>query len=211
MSTRRTFLTHAAVVGSVAAGFVPTVRSLAGIAANGHGVMRSCKIPHTDLVVSRMAYGGFLGGLDRQSSDFMSRATQLMITAYDNGITFFDLADYYGAIKSEVALGEMPRQSPGLRHRVVIQTKCGILHKDDSQPTGVDLSHDHIVSSAEGSLKRLGIDHIDILLLHEPDALASPEEVGRSLDDLKRSGKVRYFGVSNHTAVQIELLKKYLH
>ncbi|MBI4166688.1 MAG: aldo/keto reductase, partial [Acidobacteria bacterium] len=71
-------------------------------------------------------------------------------------------------------------------------------------------SREHIVSSAEGSLKRLGTDHLDVLLLHWPDSLVEPEEVARAFDELQASGKVRYFGVSNHSPYQIELLKKYV-
>jgi predicted oxidoreductase len=74
----------------------------------------------------------------------------------------------------------------------------------------MDFSRQHIVSSAEGSLRRLRTEFLDILLLHIPDALVEPEEVAQAFDELQGSGKVRYFGVSNHTAGQIELLKKYV-
>ena len=73
-----------------------------------------------------------------------------------------------------------------------------------------DFSKEHIVESVNGSLKRLKTDYLDALLLHRPDALCEPEEVAAAFDELERSGKVRYFGVSNHTPMQIELLKKYV-
>ncbi|TFG94780.1 MAG: aldo/keto reductase, partial [Calditrichales bacterium] len=66
-------------------------------------------------------------------------------------------------------------------------------------------------SSVDGSLQRLQTDYLDILLLHRPDPLVEPEEVARAFDELQRNGKVRYFGISNHTAGQIALLKKYLN
>ena len=73
-----------------------------------------------------------------------------------------------------------------------------------------DFSYEHIVESVEGSLAALRTDRIDILLLHRPDALVEPEEVARAFDELESSGKVRAFGVSNHTPRQIDLLRKYV-
>jgi predicted oxidoreductase len=73
-----------------------------------------------------------------------------------------------------------------------------------------DFSYEHILGSVENSLRRLGVDYLDILLLHRPDPLMEPEEVARAFDDLHRLGKVRTFGVSNHTAGQIELLNAVL-
>ena len=72
----------------------------------------------------------------------------------------------------------------------------------------MDLSREHIVSAVEGSLKRLGTDRLDILLLHAVDALVQPQEVADAFENLHRSGKVRYFGVSNYHASQIALLKR---
>jgi len=77
-------------------------------------------------------------------------------------------------------------------------------------PARYDYSKQHILSTVEGSLRRLKTDYVDILLLHRPDALVEPEEVAAAFEQLYVSGKVRYFGVSNHSAWQIELLKRYL-
>jgi predicted oxidoreductase len=79
---------------------------------------------------------------------------------------------------------------------------------EPTDPYRVDLSRMHIIESVEGSLKRLCTDHLDILLLHVPDALMIPEEIGEAFEELKRSGKVRYFGVSNYSATQIARLQK---
>jgi len=95
--------------------------------------------------------------------------------------------------------------------KIILQSKCGIWFADDpisGYPGRYDFSHDHIVESVEGILKRLKTDYLDLLLLHRPDALVEPEEVARAFDELHASGKVRWFGVSNHTPGQIELLKK---
>lgn len=121
-------------------------------------------------------------------------------TALSNGANFFDHADIYGGGKSEEVFGKA--LSHLTRENIFIQTKCGI------RKGQYDFSYDHIVSSVEGSLKRLGTEYIDVLLLHRPDALMEPEEVARAFSYLKETGKVRNFGVSNHNPYQIRLLQK---
>ncbi len=133
---------------------------------------------------------------EKQISDFIE-------TALENGANFFDHADIYGGGKSEIVFGNAIKGKP--REDFIIQTKCGIV-----PGKMFDFSYEHIVSSVEGSLKRLGTDYIDVLLLHRPDALVEPEEVARAFDSLKSSGKVRHFGVSNQNPYQIKLLQKYL-
>jgi predicted oxidoreductase len=131
-------------------------------------------------------------------------------TAFENGITLFDHADIYARGKSERVFGEVLRADVTFRDKILIQSKCGIRFAGEphvNSPQRYDFSYTHIVSSVEGSLQRLGIDHLDILLLHRPDPLVEPEEVARAFDALYVSGKVRIFGVSNHTASQIELLQ----
>ncbi|MEU1973154.1 aldo/keto reductase [Microbacterium sp. NPDC019599] len=129
----------------------------------------------------------------------------LVSTARDAGIDFFDHADIYGGAlhACERRFAEALRLTPSEREQITIQTKCGI-----RQPGPYfDFSYEHIVSSVEGSLTALGTDYLDILLLHRPDALVEPDEVARAFDELSAAGKVRAFGVSNHTPGQIELLK----
>ena len=120
--------------------------------------------------------------------------------ALSNGANFFDHADIYGGGKSEEVFGKAI--SHAMRENIFIQTKCGI------RKGQYDFSYDHIVSSVEGSLKRLGTEYIDVLLLHRPDALMEPEEVARAFSHLKETGQVRNFGVSNHNPYQIRLLQK---
>src|SRR5688572_22523293 len=79
-----------------------------------------------------------------------------------------------------------------------------------TDPIRIDLTGAHIVNATENSLKRFGTDYVDLLLLHWPDALVEPEQVAEAFDALHRDGKVRYFGVSNHSPDQIELLKKHV-
>ena len=129
------------------------------------------------------------------------RVDAVMDSALENGINFFDHADIYGGGKSERLFGDYLKCHCGARDKLLIQTKCAI---HDGQ---YDFSKAHIIHSVEGSLSRLGVDYIDILLLHRPDTLMEPEEVAEAFDSLESSGKVRYFGVSNHNPLQIDLLK----
>ncbi|CAN7398727.1 aldo/keto reductase [Pseudoxanthomonas sp. LjRoot143] len=168
------------------------------------------------LPASRIAYGCMQ--LSRAwdaspvTADERRQAQRLVETALAGGITLFDHADIYARGKSEQIFGDVLRTSPALRDRMVLQSKCGIRFADDPSgtPGRYDFSHAHIVASVDGSLSRLGVDHLDVLLLHRPDALVEPEEVARAFDDLHASGKVRHFGVSNHTPAQIDLLRRYV-
>ena len=124
-------------------------------------------------------------------------------TAIENGAYFFDHADIYDGGKCENLFGEVVSSS--LRDKLIIQTKCGIV-----PGKMFDFSYEHIIRSAEESLKRLKTDYIDVFLLHRPDALVEPDEVARAFDELKASGKVRAFGVSNQNPYQMQLLQNSL-
>jgi len=219
MSTRRDFLTQAALASLVAtatasaASPAPQAQAAATRPAAGAqtpgvktpGAMKTYKVPHSDLVISRLCYGCGMLGFDRNSPDFIAQTIATIKAAYDQGITFFDTADVYARGKSEQALAEALKGAPGLRQRLVIQSKCDI-----REGGSIDTSHEHITGAVEGSLKRLGTDYLDILLLHWPDSLVRPEEVARAFDELHGAGKVRYFGVSNYSPYQIEFLQKQL-
>lgn len=177
--------------------------------------MKTYRIPNTDLTVSRIAYGcAMLAGWDRRAfgAEDVARAERLIQTAHACGITFFDHADVYGFGEAEALFGAVLKGSPGLRHRLVIQSKCGQVFVPGWARWGdairVNLTRDHIVSAAEGSLMRLGTDYLDLLLLHAPSSLVRPEEVAAAFDVLHESGKVRHFGVSNHSLWQIEMLRR---
>lgn len=125
-------------------------------------------------------------------------------TAMEEGINFFDHADIYGAGLCEELFGKVV--SPSMRENMLIQTKCGI-----RKGICYDFSKEHILKSVEGSLKRLQTDYIDILLLHRPDPLFDFEEVAEAFSILEKSGKVKYFGVSNHNVMQMELMNQCLN
>jgi predicted oxidoreductase len=130
----------------------------------------------------------------------------LYSAARDAGIDFFDHADIYGTDvhQCERRFHEALRLTSSERAEITIQTKCGIV----KGAGGVfDFSYEHIMDAVQGSLRALGTDYIDVLLLHRPDALVEPEEVARAFDELESAGHVRAFGVSNHTPRQIDLLK----
>ena len=158
--------------------------------------------------MKRLLLGGMLPasaiglGCMRMAALSAKEADQVVHTALDNGIDFFDHADIYGGGACEERFGQVLRDNPGLRDKIVLQGKCGICRGY------YDASKAHILEAADGILSRLGVDHLDSLLLHRPDALMEPEEVAEAFETLHRAGKVRYFGVSNENAAQLQLLEK---
>ncbi len=179
--------------------------------------MEKIKIPHTDLEVSRLILGcmGLGGGFDaetRLTADHERQTEEFLDAAEEIGANFFDHANIYGRGRSEEIFGRVLKQRPSLRDQIVIQSKCGIRWKDDppGTPQRFDFSRDHILESVDGILGRLGIDRLDILLLHRPDVLWDGEEIAEAFGKLRQSGKVRYFGVSNQNRFQIEYLQSFL-
>jgi len=142
-------------------------------------------------------------GCMRISNMSEKEASAFVNTALENGANFFDHADIYGKGNSETVFGKAI--SSLNREDIIIQTKCGIV-----SGKMFDFSYEHIIESVNGSLKRLGTDYVDVLLLHRPDALMEPEEVAKAFDELKTSGKVRHFGVSNQNPYQMALLQNSL-
>lgn len=128
--------------------------------------------------------------------------------ALDLGITFFDHANIYGGNGvCEQLFGDWLRANPSMRKKMLLQSKCGIVQNSKGSIVAFDFSREHILTSLENSLRRLNTDHLDVYLLHRPDALFEPDEIAKAFDELSQSGKVRYFGVSNMTASQVSLLQ----
>lgn len=161
--------------------------------------MKSINIVDFDLQPSEISLGCM-----RISTMSNEDISNLIHTALDEGVNFFDHADIYGGGQSEAKFAEAIGMSPQLRDKMILQTKCGI------RKGAFDFSKAHILDAVDGSLKRLQTDYVDVLLLHRPDALVEPEEVAEAFTILQESGKVKYFGVSNQNPMQIELLKKYV-
>ena len=179
--------------------------------------MKRIQIPNTDLNVSPVAYGTWhLGGTwDKTppTDELKQRAAKLIGAAVDAGINHIDLADIYTMGKSDEVVGDALNKVSGLRDKLVLQQKVGIVlgsNPDFGPPQRYDFRYEHLVGSVETSLRRVGTDRFDLLALHRPDPLVEYEEVARALDHLHESGKVRFFGVSNHTAGQIELLRRFV-
>jgi len=128
------------------------------------------------------------------------------------GITSFDHADIYGDYGVEALFGEALAAAPGLRERMQIITKCGIKLLSRHRPAHASKSYDtssaHVVASVENSLRSLHTDHLDLLLIHRPDALMDPEVLAATFADLRAAGKVLHFGVSNHSPSQLALLHR---
>ncbi len=143
-------------------------------------------------------------GMMRIADKSDDQIRELVGTARDAGITFFDHAAVYGPPlhHCEQRFADALRLTSSDRAEITIQTKAGIV-----PGAGYDSSYEHLVGSVEESLRALRTDYLDVLLIHRPDALVEPDEVARAFDDLEAAGKVRAFGVSNHTAGQIELLR----
>lgn len=134
-------------------------------------------------------------------------AAKVIRTAFDCGINFFDHATCYGHEgAAETRFSEAFPLTGIRREDVVIQSKCGILPVQQE----FDWTKENILSSVDDSLRRLGVDYLDTLLLHRPDLLFDPAEVAEAFDTLEQAGKVRFFGVSNLMPMQLELLKKYV-
>jgi predicted oxidoreductase len=130
--------------------------------------------------------------------------------AVDLGVTTFDHADIYGGYTVEALFGQALAHAPALRQRLQIVTKCGIKLHHANRPGHTLKSYDssgaHITASVHESLRALGTDHIDVLLLHRPDLLAQPAELAATFDALRKAGKVLQFGVSNHSPEQLATL-----
>jgi len=177
--------------------------------------MKTMRLGRSELECSRLGFGCWRL-VDRQSPEqagpaVQERARAAVLAAYEAGYTLFDHADIYGDGEPERVFGQVLRQVPGMRERVVIVTKCGIRRAGDPGPEApyrYDFSAEHIIRSCEGSLRRLGIEMIDVLLLHRPDYLMDPAEVAAAFDHLKRTGKVRHFGVSNFRPSQLTALQR---
>ncbi|EHI70838.1 aldo/keto reductase [Streptococcus ictaluri] len=161
--------------------------------------MKQQAIGQTDLMASSIILGCMrMAALDHQE------AKKLLAKVLDLGINMIDHADIYGKGESESRYQQAAKELGVSRDQVILQSKCGI------RQGFFDFSKDHIIASVEASLSRLGADYLDLLLLHRPDALVEPEEVAQAFEQLKKEGKVRHFGLSNHNRFQVELLQSYL-
>jgi aryl-alcohol dehydrogenase-like predicted oxidoreductase len=150
-------------------------------------------------------------GMWRFAGNDLKAARAKIDAALEIGITLFDTADIYGPDNgepfgaAEALLGRCFAEDRGLRGRMVLASKGGIVIG-----TPYDSSPGYIAAAIDASLKRLGVEQLDLWQIHRPDILTHPQEVARALDDAVASGKVRAVGVSNYTAAQVAALAKFL-
>lgn len=156
-------------------------------------------IGQTGIQATRIALGCM-----RMSDLEGKQAEEVVGTALDLGINFFDHADIYGGGLSELRFRDAIKHLNVNRDKMIIQSKCGI------REGYFDFSKEYILSSVDGILERLGTEYLDFLILHRPDVLVEPEEVAEAFTKLRAEGKLKHFGVSNQNRFQMELLQSYL-
>ena len=163
--------------------------------------METIKITHGPENASRMILGCM-----RMPDLSVQDAAEMLKTAVDLGINYFDNATCYTDGVAETRFGEALKASGLQREKLIVQTKCGLCFDRNE----FDWTKENILESVDDSLRRMGLDYLDVLLLHRPDLLYDPEEVAEAFDLLESSGKVRHFGVSNVPPMMLELLRKYV-
>ena len=151
------------------------------------------------LLFSRLVYG--MWRLADDSDTSVKHVDAKINAALDQGITTFDQADIYGGYAAEAVMGAAMKANPSLRQRMEIVSKCDIVI-DAGRHSGARVKHydttaAHINASVDASLSEMGVDDIDVLLIHRPDPLMDHHETGAALDALVDAGKVRAVGVSN--------------
>jgi predicted oxidoreductase len=134
-----------------------------------------------------------------------------MHVCLENNITSFDHADIYGGYTTEEQFGTAFKQSGIAREQVQLISKCGIQYMAESRANTIkhyDYSKEYIIWSAEQSIQKLQCDYLDVFLLHRPSPLMQADEIAEAIEQLKSSGKIRSFGVSNFTPSQTELIRQ---
>ncbi|MBE6083663.1 MULTISPECIES: aldo/keto reductase [Tissierellales] len=161
-----------------------------------------------NLYFSRIALG-FWRLLDWNLTD--DELIRFLEECLDLGITTMDHADIYGNYMVEKKFGDALKKRPDLRKKMQIITKCGIVYKSAAARVKYyDYSEKYIIQQVEKSLKYMGTDYIDTLLLHRPSPFMDPKEIGKAFEKLYKDGKVKSFGVSNFLPDEFRMLKSYL-
>jgi aryl-alcohol dehydrogenase-like predicted oxidoreductase len=154
----------------------------------------------SEICLGTMTYGG-VGRWEVVGTLGLEEAQAQIKAAFDAGVNFIDTANVYSYGESEKIVGQALAKLGLPREDLVIATKVRV--RMDSAPNRVGLTRVHIMNELHASLRRLGLDHIDLYQIHGVDQITPMEETLRTLEDVVRAGKVRYIGVSNHAAWQI--------
>jgi len=171
--------------------------------------MQKIKLNSSGITSSRLIYGCMRITGENTPAD-KAKGKLALRAALEAGYNHFDHADIYGGGHCESLFGdflaELKQETPDIRDQLIITSKAGIRR----DPQRYDFSPDHLTTSVENSLKRLNVDYLDMFLLHRPDYLFNAEEVAQTFEQLKASGKVKHFGVSNFSPSQVSLLQSVL-
>jgi predicted oxidoreductase len=179
--------------------------------------MRTQPLGTTGLVSTRLSFGNMrcveTWNPSEANAEKRAKGVKAHIAAFEAGYTLFDTADIYCRGVCEQVLGQTLREVPGMRDKIIVATKCGIRFGGDPAPASphrYDFSAQHILWSCDNSLKNLGVETIDLYMLHRPDLLMNPPEIAQAFDKLKAAGKVRFFGVSNFLPSMVSALAAHL-
>lgn len=173
--------------------------------------METIALGSSGLVSSRLVYGCMRISGDNSPAD-REKGKQAIRAAIEAGYTHFDHADVYGGGACETIFAEVLSDMPLLREKLLITGKCGIRVPGDpieGNPKRYDFSRQYLIDSVDAILQRLGVDYLDLFLLHRPDYLFGAEDVAATLGALKEAGKVNHFGVSNFRPSQLTMLQSY--
>lgn len=174
--------------------------------------MKTLQLGTSQILSSRLIYGCMRISGDNTPQD-RAKGKLAIQTALDAGYNHFDHADIYGCGECESLFGELIKEQPNLRDNIILTSKAGIRVGNTpniGDPKCYDFSDAYLTQQVETSLKRLNTDYLDLFLLHRPDYLFNAQQVAQTLRQLKTSGKVKHFGVSNFTPTQLSLLESAL-
>ncbi|MCB6569659.1 aldo/keto reductase [Eubacterium limosum] len=166
--------------------------------------METLKLKNSDLEVSRLCMGGCPMGRYGWGTVLKKELIDAVHLALDSGINFFDTADTYGLGESEKTLGEALGKK---RKQAIVATKFGV--RVENGITSYDNSKNWVNKAVNNSLKRLNTDYIDLYQIHYRDSNTSIEEVINTLEEIKKQGKIRYYGICNVHYKDINELNKY--
>lgn len=179
--------------------------------------MKTQPLGQSSLVSTRLSYGNMRSAgtwnPKEATPDKRAIGVKAHVAAYEAGYNLFDTADIYCSGVCEEILGQTLREVPGMRERIIIATKCGIRFPGQPKPESphrYDFSAEHILWSCDQSLKKMGVETIDLYQLHRPDLLMNPPEIADAFEKLHKAGKVRWFGVSNFLPSMVSMLQAHV-
>lgn len=170
--------------------------------------MEQRRFGDSDLVCSALGFGTWEMSTTQYGHIDVGDASAAVSAAIDRGITLFDTAEVYGPYHSEEILA---RALGSRRKDIVLVTKVGFVYGAEDEIVGRNSEYDYIIARAEGCLRRLNTDWIDLLLIHWPDHDTPYDEPIRALEALRASGKIRHYGVSNFSPAMMDVCEQAGH